>query len=405
MNKFLESLKNKKLFPIIFVIFISIGFYMILQEFESVKIFFSGVYNVILPVLWGIVLAYLINPLSELLKRTILNRIKNVKFSHALSVVFAFLIILATLVLLFLMIIPKLVESAKVLVDNASYYFDSFRETLATLNNKIPFIEIDVEKIIGSSSEIFDKVSNWLMANVQHILDASLKFGGTLTDIFLSLMVSVYVLLDKENLFKTTKRFFHAMLKSKTESKFFMILNRSNKIFISFIVSNLLDALLVGVVNFMFMVLFDMPYPLLVSVIVGVFNFIPTFGPFIGAVPAFLIIVIVEPMTAVWFALWTLCLQLIDGNVVKPLLFGDTTGLRPVWVLISILIGGRLFGIIGMIVGVPLCAIISTILSDYLTQKLRDKGADEDINDIVLDDDRLKNKQEKLKRLVRKREE
>ena len=125
------------------------------------------------------------------------------------------------------------------------------------------------------------------------------------------------------------------------------------------------------------MVILDMPYPLLISVIVGVTNFIPTFGPFIGAIPSLIIILLVRPLDALWFLLWTLVLQFTDGNILKPNLFKGPTGLRPLWVLASIIIGGRLFGIVGMILGIPLLSIVSSILEENISKRLAKRGYDD----------------------------
>ena len=142
-----------------------------------------------------------------------------------------------------------------------------------------------------------------------------------------------------------------------------------NHIVLRYFGSDLLDSLLVGVANAIFMLIFRMPYVALISVIVGVTNLLPTFGPVIGAVPAALILLLVDPWKALWFVIWTMVLQTIDGYVIKPLLYGDTLGLPAVWVLVSIIVGGRIFGVLGVLLAIPFAAICSYLLDKIILKK------------------------------------
>lgn len=380
-KKIIESLKTKKYLSLLFVALGAIAFYMFLQHFTAIKTFFGNMFSLLSPFLWGAVIAYLLNPIAKFFEKNLFGKLPRRRLAHTFSVILTFILAIAAVVLLMVAIVPQLASSVMVLVGNLEGYFNSIQKTLNNLVDTLPFLDkeiLDIDKLIGSWEQIFKTVTNWVVNNIDGIIGVSYKVGSSVFNGAIALIFSVYVLLDKKDLKRLARRLSAALLPEKPLTRFGEITRKSNRIFLSYIGGNLLDSLIVGVANYIFMLIMGMPYALLITAIVAVTNLIPNFGPFIGAVPSALILLLVDPWDAVWFIIFTVILQFLDGNVIKPLLFSDSTGLRPVWVLVAIIVGGGVMGIIGMLIGVPIFAIIFTLLNEWLETRLPERGFDLD---------------------------
>ena len=190
----------------------------------------------------------------------------------------------------------------------------------------------------------------------------------------ISIMVSVYMISDHKNLFYQGKRLIYAILPYKPANTLRNVLRESGRIFTSFIFGKALDSLIIGIICFIAMVIFRFPYAVLISVVVGITNMIPYFGPYIGGAVGFLFILIVSPFKALLFALLILVIQQFDGLYLGPKILGDKTGLKPLWVIFSITVGGSLFGVLGMFLGVPCVAVLGYILNQVVTHFLGKKN-------------------------------
>ena len=374
MKKFFERVKTSRTLSNILVVMVGVLFYIVCLRFEAVRQFFSSISGMLAPLVWGAIIAYLVNPIAVFFKDNVFKRMRNRRAAHTIGVIIAFLLSLALIALIVISIVPQVVSSAGMLFGNLEGYFDSLKSTLVRWSDAIPGLELDVDSLIGTWSETFTLVSDWVVNNIDGILGASYRVGTGFVEFLLALVFSIYILLDKDNILRTFRRASISLLKENTYARTHELCAKANHIFIGFLGGNVLDSLIIGVANFVFMLIFGMPYPLLITVIVEETNFIPTFGPFIGAIPSALIIFMINPWHALWFLIFTVALQLLDGNVIKPLLFGDSTGLRPLWVLASIIIGGRFFGLAGMILGIPVLALISGILEDCIARRLKERG-------------------------------
>ena len=234
------------------------------------------------------------------------------------------------------------------------------------------FTEID--SIIQKLSNMIEPVAGDIIGSVS---SGVIKFAAgvitALKNVVVGLIIGIYLLFAKERLLAQCKKILFAFLKNSTCQRVFYVAGKSNAIFKSYVVSNLLDALVVFAAMAIGMTVMGMPYPMLLAVVCGITNLIPFFGPFIGAIPCGVIIVLIDPVKVIWFALFVLILQQMDGNVIKPHLFGESMGLPAVWVLVSITIGGGLFGIPGMLLGVPVFAVIYLLFAEFVTNKLKKK--------------------------------
>ena len=381
LKKLFEKLKTHK-YPALFCVAAgAITYYMFLQKFDSIRGFFSGVLAALNPFIWGAAIAYLLNPIAKFFERTVFGKMKKQTVAHTLSVLLTLLASLAAIAILGVAIVPQIASSFVMLFNNLEGYFNALKKTLNTLAASIPFLDpevLDIDRLIGSWEQIFMGISDWVVKNISGIIGGAYKLGSSVFNLVIAAIFSVYVLLDKKDLKRLARRISAALLPEEPLRRFGDIVRKSNRIFLVYIGGSLLDSLIVLVANYIFMLIMGMPYSLLISAIVAITNLIPNFGPFIGAVPSALILLLVNPWDALWFIIFTCILQFLDGNVVKPLLFSDSTGLRPVWVLVSIIIGGHIMGIVGMLIGVPVFAIIFFLLDEALAARLPKRGYDLD---------------------------
>ncbi|WP_346873677.1 AI-2E family transporter [Clostridium sp. UBA5988] len=207
---------------------------------------------------------------------------------------------------------------------------------------------------------------------------------------FIATIISIYLLAGKEKFFAQIKKFLYAMLPEKPVKYVIELTRSSHKTFIGFLGGKLLDSLIIGVICFVGMKIFKMPYPLLVSFIIGITNIVPVFGPFIGAVPSVIIIFITSPIKALWFILFILVLQQFDGNILGPKILGNSTGLTAFWVMFAILLGNGLFGVVGMILGVPTFAVIYSIIVSVINNALKEKGLPVEAKEYAAPENKIK---------------
>ncbi len=215
-----------------------------------------------------------------------------------------------------------------------------------------------------------------LFGMVPQILDATMALGSGLMNSIMAIIISIYMLMSKDTLARQAKKGLYALLDKDKADHVVEFASRSQRVFVGFINGKILDSAIIGFICYCFMYIFGFEYYSLISVVVGITNVIPFFGPFIGAIPSIVILLTVDPWQALWFAVWILALQQFDGNILGPRILGNSTGLSPMWVLLAIVIGGGMFGFTGMLVGVPTFAVLYSLVSDYFEKKLDEKGID-----------------------------
>ena len=339
---------------ILFVALIRIG--DILDGIGTFVGFFSTVFL-------GAVIAYIINPLGMLYRRKLFGKLKNEGLKAALGNFLAFVTVIIFLVIFGLTVVPQLIESIKLFASNLDGYAAGLQKTLVAFG--VSSNIIDLNEFVTSSSDLIATITKLLSENISTVLSATASIGKTLGTIFIAFLLSMYFLAEKDKLVRACKRFLKALCKDKYDDVKYVI-KKSDFILSRYIVFNILDAIVVGIVNAIFMAIVGLPYIGLVSMVVAVMNLIPTFGPVIGgAVGAFLLL-LVKPWYAVAFIIFTLILQMVDGYILKPKLVGDSVGVSGLWVLIGVIVGGKMFGIIGILLCIPAVAILEMLYSDFL---------------------------------------
>ena len=386
MNKgFRERFRHSKYLRIFVIICGAILFYVLINHIGIIWNAIKFILGILAPIIIAAVLAFLLNPIVQFFENKVFRKLKlrRGKYLHGFCVILVVVVLCGVLLLLLYLIISQLAVTIRQLINNFDTYLTAFTNMLNRLLqdkvNEINIFGINLLELDTSGIEdFFSGALQWASGHTEGIIGGAMSIGSNLFNIVIAIMLTVYMLLDVRNLKESGDRFLRAVMEPERYNRFTYIGSRSKKIFLRYFGSNILDSLIIGVLCYIFMLILKLPYALLVAVIVGVFNFIPTFGPIIGAAISAFLILLVDPWGALWFVIYSLVSQFFDANLIKPKLFGDTTGLRPLWVLAAIIVFGGLFGVIGMLLGVPLVAIIAIILNERVEKKLKERGYTEE---------------------------
>ena len=346
----------------------AVALYVLLTNLNEVRGFLAQIFSYLSPVIYGIIIAYLLNPIVRFFADRCFGWMRHRKLARGLGVAIATLLLLLALAFIAISIFPQLIASVEGLVANLDQYVAGIQSKLNELAARFEFLHLNLSETI-QWTQLLKKAVEWLPQNLPAILNTSVRIGSGVFNACITFIIAIYILMDQERLVHGIKSLCVLVFSPTTCLRLRRFCAHCNHIILRYVGSDLLDSLIIGVANFLFMLIFNMPYPLLISVIVGITNLIPTFGPIIGAVPSALIILLVNPWKAFWFIIWTMILQTLDGYVIKPLLYGDTLGLPAVWVLISIIVGGRIFGILGVLLAIPFAAICSYLIDKIIQKK------------------------------------
>ena len=323
--------------------------YCVMANIGTVWGAIKSVLSVFSLVFWGLILAYVLRPIANFLERVLLRGIKKQKTRTSIGALLTLVLLIVFIVLVLGTFLPQLVSSGKDLVNHYDSYLESVKTILKEYAAKLSFIEIDVDRIIGTSDELLRRMLGWVNDNLNLVIEKTGQvvgaFATRLMNFVIVITMAVYALLDRANLKKSLKRVEKALVGDEKTKKVNRILAHGDYLMLSFLGSNLLDALIIGVINFIFLGIVKQPYQLILAFILGATNFIPTFGPIIGGVIGAVIVLFTKPSLLLVFIIFTMILQQIDGNIIKPLLFGDSTGLSPFWVLVAIVVGGEVLGL------------------------------------------------------------
>ena len=350
--------------------------YAVANKFDETIAFLQGAWAFISPVAYGLILAYLLGPLARLIEKILPKKWSDKVKTHIGGV--ASLILVLVIILVFLAILlPSLTSSAVRFYNNFDSYVESVKGTINRVAEDIDFVEIDVEKIIGSSSDLLGKVAKWLGDNVNLLINFAYSFSGRIVNFIIVLAMALYALFDRKNLKTGAIRIEKVVFGDEKTAKINGVLARGDFYMMKFLGTNLLDSLVIGLINFVFLGIVKADYQTLLAVILGVTNFIPTFGPIIGGIIGGLIILLTKPEILLIYVIFTLILQQVEGNFIVPLLFADSTGLSPFWVLVSIVLGGKVFGWAGLVLGVPLTALISSIVNEIIARRTPKEAQEE----------------------------
>ncbi len=359
---------------------LSIIFFFLIYRFDGFGDAISTLTGILMPFIYGAVIAYLLKPvcntIEAFLRRFIPEKMKGL--INALSVTFTILFGLLLIYALCMMIIPQLITSVTTLYYTAQANITKFMYWA----NHLEFIEKNeqIMELLNSAYAALNTnldtwIKNTLLPSMQNILSGAalgvLNVVVVLKNLIIGIIVAVYMLASRKRFVQQGKMVLYSVVKPRWASLITEEVKYADRMFGGFINGKILDSAIIGLLCYIGCLIFKFPSALLVSVIIGVTNVIPFFGPFIGAIPATLLILIQNPIKALWFVLFVLVLQQVDGNIIGPKILGNTTGLSSFWVLFAILLFGGLWGFAGMIVGVPLFAVIYDVIKKLVIHGLQ----------------------------------
>ena len=368
-------------------------FYDLVFQGSTIAYYVNKLTGILAPVLYGAVIAYILTPVVNAIERFLfgpgrglrlrekLPRLKKSGLPRAAAILLAWALVVLVFYFLLNALLPELLRSVMQLANNAQGYYNTvygwIQELLA---EETPFRTWLVNTFSNYSQNVDQYIQkalawaqNTLLPHAQQAVGGIISFANSIMDLLVGAIVSIYLLANKEGFSATACKLLYSLFSQERSAWLIRGVKEANRIFSSFFRGKLLDSLIIGVLCFICCSILKFPYTPLVSVIVGITNVIPYFGPFLGAIPSAFLILLVSPMKALYFLLFILVLQQLDGNVIGPKILGGTTGLSSLWVIIAILIGGSFFGLPGMFFGVPVCACFYSLFTFLVDTHLKKK--------------------------------
>lgn len=362
--------------------------YYIIFHSSSLKSVFQHVGIILMPIIDGLVLAYLLTPVVNKIEKVVLFPItrkvfgeltqKRKKTLRVISILLTLFLVFCGIYAFSALVIPQIVISVETILTQ----FPKYIENLVTLSSGIlmnnPEIgEAAVNLLDTYYEEIQNIINNTIMPQVNSMLvmlsSSVFSFFKAAWDLVIGFILSIYVLASKEKFSAQFKKTIYAFFQTETANRFVNNIRFTHKTMGGYFIGKIVDSIIIGVLCFIGASVFDFPFAVLISVIIGITNVIPFFGPFLGAIPSALIIVMVDPLKALYFIIFILVLQQIDGNIIGPKILGNSTGLSSFWVIFAITVFGGLFGILGMVIGVPVFAVIFAAIKSIVENKLRER--------------------------------
>lgn len=390
----------KKYIVIAIVTFVTfcccILFFFIIYRYHGFTEYWQKMMGILQPIIIGFIVAYLINPIMVFLEKNLMKvlepRMKSAKSARktarSLGTAGALLFLLLIIFLLLDMMIPELIKSIQNMMVSLPAEVNSFtawmKEVLAEDSELADMLGASLVNVTNFLENFFqDQLLPQVNTYLASITSGVISVVKVLFNFIIGLIIAVYMLMSKETFIGQGKKLVYAILPPKFGNRVVKMVRISNQMFGGFISGKILDSAIIGAICYIGLIIMRMPYSLLVAVIVGVTNVIPFFGPYVGAVPSVILIALAEPVKGLYFLIFILVLQQIDGNIIGPKILGSSTGLSSFWVVFAILVGGGLFGFMGMLLGVPTFAVIYYLIRELTAYNLRRRKLPESTRDYI----------------------
>ena len=347
-------------------------------SFESLVGGIRSAFNVLMPFVIGALLAFILNPAVRKVMQFLekICHVRSLKLRKLLAIAITYIIFLGFITVTIFGIVPQVANSIIELINNIPASINYIYDLLDILKEHFPSLDIaGLEKATNDTiPTLLNTLKDFATNLIPAIYTISMYIVNWIVDIVIAIIVSVYMLSDKKQLRNSCKAMVYAFVPQKWVQILVEVLQECNNLFSSFVIGKAIDSLIIGILCFILMNIFRLPYAVLISVIVGITNMIPYFGPFIGAIPGILILLIVSPIKALVFLILILCLQQFDGLILGPKILGNSTGLRPLWIIIAITVGGTVGGVLGRFLGVPIVAFLRYLMNRLIQHRLRKKN-------------------------------
>ncbi|CDE22754.1 uncharacterized protein BN631_01240 [Amedibacillus dolichus CAG:375] len=367
---------HKKVWMYSIIVAVGILLYFALYRFQQLASFFSSFFSLLMPFILGFAIAFILNGPMMFFEAKLFGRLRCSKqVKRNLSALLSLVLFIAIVCFLLALLIPQLVESIASLVKSFPGYAADF-QVFAIDFMKEHDINVEIINKFISDYNIVGKLTEFVTSALPQMAKLTYQLGSTLLNVLLGIISGLYMMMDKERLLRYFKKLNYAVFPKNVAEYTHRLMLSSSQIFNNFIIGKAIDSLIIGILCYVGSVLLGFPYAILLSVVVGVTNMIPVFGPFIGAIPGIVLLFIIHPITAVYYALFILVLQQFDGNILGPLILGDKLGLPSIGILFSVVIGGGLFNVVGMFIGVPCFAVIYMAVREWTHYRLEKRQVD-----------------------------
>ncbi|MBQ3948233.1 MAG: AI-2E family transporter [Ruminococcus sp.] len=387
MEKF-KDLINKRWFANTMAGCITVICFLLISNIGTIWDSISRVIGYFSTAIGGCIMAYMMNPLAKMYQRTVFRKIPSKTAQWIFSITLAVITVICFVVFTLLTLVPQLVDSITNFVNNIGSYAASVQKLLDNIDPNVSK-KVNMRSFVDSSEKTLNRVVSYISDNSTQIINFFTNAGKGMFNWIVSFILSVYLLAGKERIKTGSTRFLKAIMPEKKYESLNSFLIHCDAVLNRYIVFTIIDALIVGTVNAIFMAIAGMEYIALVSFVVGITNLAPTFGPIVGGAIGGFILLMVEPKSALIFLIFTLILQLCDGYLIKPKLFGSTLGVPGLLILLAIIVGGRIFGIWGILFAIPFAAILDHFYKENLLpslekrrSKLNKKAHDEEAEEI-----------------------
>lgn len=388
--------KIEKLFPreylgLALLVFSGLILYFLLNNYTVVLSRIGWFLSIFKPFIWGFVIAYFVNFFVRYFERKPLRKIKSPKRQRVFSMILAYILAIVIVTLCIAIIVPQTLNSLSTLFDNTPAYIRNFIQWETAVTANYSWARDLSDGIASTLIDVANKLPTYLTNYIlPYTVDITARITGAVINIFVAVVVSIYFLGSKERFFAQIKKLLYAHMKKEKVDRLINLTALTNDTFSNFISGKLIDSLIIGILAFIGLSVFKFPYAMLLAVIIGITNIIPFFGPFLGAIPSFIIILIVDPTKAFWFLLFILILQQLDGNVIGPKILGYSIGISAIWIVFSIVVGNKLLGFIGMVIGVPAFAVFYTLFKSWSERKLKEKGLPTETADYASEENKIR---------------
>ena len=376
--KFIRDEKTKNYFLLITYAIVLAYVFLNLDTVWNVVV---TIIDLIKPFIIGICIAFVLNIPMKFFEEKVVGKLtkEKSKLKRLLSLIITIIVLVGLIIGLMTFVIPQLAESCSTLVKNVPEYVDSLEKFMNKNINSKELLSSDVieevyNKILSMGQNIIKIIGQVAGTIVSHALDITVGVTSTIINIVMAFIVSIYILLSKEKLFNQIKKILYAYMKKENVIKFLKVSKIANIKFTNFVRSQVIEACILGVLCFIGMTICSMPYALLISTIIGVTALVPIFGAFVGAILSAFIVLMVSPIKVILFAVIFVVIQQIEGNLIYPFVVGNSIGLSALWVLFAITVGGNAFGVVGMLIGVPLFGVLYTLISITTNKRLEKRN-------------------------------
>lgn len=329
----------------------------------------SWLLGVLSPIIWAVAIAYLLNPMVKMIE-------KYSKIKRAWSILISYIIVLGIVTFVITIVTPNIINSIGNFISNASEYLKDAQEFFKSNMQKFELLdEYGITSYIEKNfNDLLEKSNEIIKTVLDTVLTQAINVTFSVINVIIGLLISIYLLADKENLFLQIKRIIYAFFNKSRAEGLTNLFKEIDSVFSKYLIGKLIDSLIIGVLCFVILTIVNMPYGLLISVIVGITNMIPYFGPIFGGIPGVIIVLFISPIKALWLFIIILALQQFDGWILGPKILGGQVGLKPLWIIVAITLGGAMFGVLGMFLGVPVVAVLKLLIERATNRRLKEKG-------------------------------